>query len=207
MEFKNGNKAHLGIYHSEKSKEKMRQSILKGIKEGRIKIWNKGIKTGDLRKTSMEEISKNAKANPNYGMKNKHHSKKTKQKISLTLLGKPKSKEQIIKYKEWRKTQNPTYTSSIEIKIQDFFKQLGIEFLTHQYMPIEHGYQCDILIPSLNMVIECDGNYWHKYPIGREIDHIRTSELIEKGFKVLRLWENEIKLMNINNFKDKIMFT
>jgi very-short-patch-repair endonuclease len=80
-----------------------------------------------------------------------------------------------------------------------------IYFLTHQYIKdIEHGYQCDILIPSMNLVIECDGDYWHKYPIGRDIDRIRTSELLEKGFKVLRLWEFEIKKILIQEFKDKI---
>lgn len=99
----------------------------------------------------------------------------------------------------------PTKNSSIEIKIQNFLKQLGIEFFTHQYMKeIEHGYQCDILIPSMNLVIECDGDYWHKYPIGLERDHIRTKELIEQGFKVLRIWESEIKIMNIDDFKNKI---
>ena len=71
-------------------------------------------------------------------------------------------------------------------------------------MKIEHGYQCDILIPSMNLVIECDGNYWHKYPIGLEKDHIRTKELLEKGFKILRLWESEIILMDINEFKLKL---
>jgi len=99
----------------------------------------------------------------------------------------------------------PVKDSSIEVKIQNFLKQLGIEFFTHQYMKeIEHGYQCDILIPSMNLVIECDGDYWHKYPTGREIDHIRTSELLEKGFKVLRLWECEIRVMDINKFKESL---
>jgi len=92
----------------------------------------------------------------------------------------------------------------IEVKIQNFLKQLGIEFFTHQYMKIKHGYQCDILIPSMNLVIECDGNYWHKYPIGNDIDHIRTNELIQKGFKVLRLWEHNIKLMTLENFSTKL---
>ncbi len=104
-----------------------------------------------------------------------------------------------------RATQKfPLIDSSIEVKIQNFLKELGIEFFTHQYMKIDHGYQCDILIPSMNMVIECDGNYWHKYPAGLDKDHIRTRELIEKGFKVLRLWESEIKQMSLNDFKIKI---
>ena len=110
----------------------------------------------------------------------------------------PEVKEKISKSRA--KQITPIKDTTIEVKIQNFLKQLNIEYFTHQYMNIEHSYQCDILIPSLNLVIECDGDYWHKYPIGREIDKIRTSELIEKGFKVLRLWENEIRAMNLNNF-------
>ena len=73
-------------------------------------------------------------------------------------------------------------------------------------MKIEHGYQCDILIPSEKLVIECDGDYWHKYPIGLEKDHVRTKELIEKGFKVLRLWEKDIKNMKLKEFKEKLLW-
>jgi len=99
----------------------------------------------------------------------------------------------------------PLKDSNIEVKIQNYLKELEIEYLTHHYIKeIEHGYQCDILIPSLKMVIECDGDYWHKYPIGNDIDKIRTSELLEKGFKVLRLWEHEIKKMNVEDLKMKI---
>lgn len=95
----------------------------------------------------------------------------------------------------------PVKDTKIEVKIQMFLKELGYNFFTHQYIKeIEHGYQCDILIPALNLIIECDGNYWHNYPIGKEIDNIRTKELIKKGFKVLRLWEHDINQMTINQF-------
>lgn len=114
--------------------------------------------------------------------------------------------ENLIKIRQARAKQIlPFKDTSIEVKIQNFLKDLNLEFFTHQYIKeIEHGYQCDILIPSMGMVIECDGDYWHKYPIGREIDHIRTSELIEKGFKVLRLWEREINKMNVKQFGERI---
>jgi len=105
--------------------------------------------------------------------------------------------------KENRKTQVfPLQDSLIEVKIQNFLKELNIEFFTHQYMnQIEHSYQCDIFIPSMNMILECDGDYWHKYPIGKEIDMIRRQELIAKGFNVISLWESQIKEMNLNNFE------
>lgn len=100
----------------------------------------------------------------------------------------------------------PKKDTSIEIKIQNQLRELGYDFFTHQYMKeIEHRYQCDILIPSLNLVIECDGNYWHKYPVGNDIDHIRTSELVSKGFKVLRLWELDIRKMSLDDLRNKIL--
>ena len=119
----------------------------------------------------------------------------------------------------------PVKDTSIEIKLQTFLKKLNLDFFTHQYMRITNGYQCDILIPSMNLVIECDGDFFHANPKiysadfvrfpnsgdkrkARDIwerDRIRTEELIQKGYNVLRLWESEIKVMNINNFKQKIM--
>lgn len=98
----------------------------------------------------------------------------------------------------------PVKDSSIEVKIQNFLKELKIEFQTHKYINIEHAYQCDIFIPSMNLIIECDGVYWHNYPYGREIDKIRTKELKEAGFNVIRLWETEINEMKLNDFKDLI---
>jgi very-short-patch-repair endonuclease len=142
-----------------------------------------------------------------------HHTEDTKKIIGLGAkkgikpfnYGKIMTKED---YPNWgwrtsRKNQIfPLKDSLIEIKIQNFLKALNIEFFAHNYMNINHAYQCDIFIPSMNLVIECDGKYWHNYPVGRDIDKIRTSELIGKGFKVLRLWEDEIKTMDLNCFKE-----
>ena len=38
----------------------------------------------------------------------------------------------------------------------------------------------------------------------KEEDYVRTKELKEMGFKVIRLWENEIKNMDLTIFKNKI---
>ncbi|MBA7550674.1 hypothetical protein ES705_43197 [subsurface metagenome] len=90
-------------------------------------------------------------------------------------------------------------------------------------MKIEHSYQCDILIPCINLIIECDGDFIHCNPAkyssdfvrfpkyetktAKEIwdlDNARTRELIEKGFNVLRLWEFEVNEMDIKEFENKI---
>ena len=129
------------------------------------------------------------------------------------------SEEKRIKIKNKRKLQIfPIKDTSIEVKIQKFLTQLQIEYFTHKYMHIEHGYQCDIFIPvqkgiMQKTIIECDGDYWHGNPIIYPIpinetqrlalikDKIRTKELKVKGFRVIRLWENEIKQMNLEELK------
>ncbi len=157
------------------------------------------------------------KNNPMYG---KHPSEETKSKMSERQLGKPKSESHKQKLREARAKQIfPVKDTSIEIKIQNFLKRLHIEFYTHYYVnQIKSKYQCDILIPTQNriiqkIIIECDGCYWHGCPIcdlkshknlknQKERDKLRTKELQEKGFKVIRLWEHEIKVMELNDMKN-----
>jgi very-short-patch-repair endonuclease len=129
------------------------------------------------------------------------------------------AKELKNKIKEARKNQIfPKNDTQIEIKIQNYLKELNIEFFTHYYTKeINHAYQCDILIPVQNninkkTIIECDGDYWHgnpnKYILPNEFqlkqieeDKTRTEELIDQGFRVIRLWESDIKQLNINTFQ------
>ena len=220
-----------GHFVSEKTK---RKAVETRMKNGSYIAWNKGTKKKFYCMDCGKEISSyNINCIKCAGLKRKGVSptEKSIEKNRLAHLGRknPKTKEAIInqrkslinfyktkegfkkreraskRFKKIRKTFTiPVKDTSIEIKIQNFLKQLGISFFTHQYMKIRHGYQCDILIPIMNLVIETDGNYWHKYPVGLEKDHIRTQELIEKGFKVLRLWEYEIKDMDLNNFKERL---
>jgi len=164
-----------------KKKGKIPKNIVAG--------WNKGLKLNEEQKTKLNSYLKRYYETHSIWNKNGHHNEETKRLI------KNKRATQIL----------PKQDTSIEIKIQNFLKQLNITFFTHQYIKeIQHGYQCDILIPSMKLVIECDGDYWHKFPIGRDIDKIRTSELISKGFKVLRLWEHEINIMDLNKFEERL---
>lgn len=139
--------------------------------------------------------------------KGKKFSKEYKTKISKGTKKAMYSNPEIInKIKSFRAKQIlPKKDTSIEIKIQTFLKQLGIEFFTHQHIKnIEHNYRCDILIPSKNIIIECFGNYWHEYPIGREVDKIRCNELRKVGYKLFVFWENEIKVMELDDLKNEL---
>ena len=130
-----------------------------------------------------------------------------------------------IKLREYRiKQVFPIQDTKIEVKIQNFLNELGIEFFAHQHISeIRYGYQCDIFIPKQDRIlqktiIECDGDYWHGNPelkdfrlfskkikIQRCLDFEKTAQLEEQGFRVIRLWEHEIKPMEINQFKEKLI--
>lgn len=169
------------------------------------KVWNNGLTkdNNDILKKMSFKVSENAKINSNYGMKNKHHSYITKMKM------REKRAHRIYPFKD----------TSIELKIQTYLKILGIEFITHFYVKgIEHGYQCDIFIPSIKTIIECDGDYWHGNPSifapdqlnerqkrQKFDDDLRNKELISKGYKLIRLWEKDIKIMDVNKFNELLI--
>lgn len=139
-------------------------------------------------------------------------------------LGKNRSEETIRKIKETRKNIiMPLKDSKPEKRVQAFLTELNIEFEKHKWMEIPHAYRCDVFIPSMNLIIESDGDFIHcnperysedfiPFPSKRitakerwELDRNRTSELQEAGFKVLRLWEHEINKMTIEQFKERLI--
>ena len=131
--------------------------------------WNKGL-TKEIDERVMKSSKKCSETEkiqyqiygrkPSFGFLGKKHSIKWKKEQSKRFSGNknPSKREEVkIKIREARKKQIcPVKDTSIEIKIQNFLKQLNMEFYTHQYINIKHGYQYDILIPSMNLIIECD---------------------------------------------------
>ncbi len=179
---------------TKKTKNKIRKTMKrKGIRPKEIYSgvpWNKGKKTGQkVWNKGLVGVQESNKKGKNYEeLYGKERSNKYKQQI------KERRKHQIF----------PVKDTTIEVKLQEFLKQLKIEFVTHQYMNIKSGYQCDFMIPkqegiAKKTIIEAFGNYWHRYPLSREVDIQRCTELREKGWRVLVFWENEIRVMEVND--------
>lgn len=80
--------------------------------------------------------------------------------------------------------------TSIERKIKRELELRQIEF--RQNVPIEGIANVDFLLPKENIIIECDGDYWHNLPGVPERDAFKTKKLKEVGYEVFRFWEHEI---------------
>lgn len=84
--------------------------------------------------------------------------------------------------------------SSIEIIVQKQLDSLGIRYLQQKHVSDgERDYWLDFYIPSLKLVIECNGDYWHNLPERKERDK-RLKEYVEStGRRIVFIWEHEIK--------------
>lgn len=80
-----------------------------------------------------------------------------------------------------------TNTSKNELEIMFelmlIFKEINPE--NHIVKVNSKIYRVDILIPSLKLIIEYDGSFWHKNKLKKDLE--KTSNLLSAGFQVLRL--------------------
>lgn len=97
------------------------------------------------------------------------------------------------------KQQNMKEPTSIEKIIYNFLKFKGIIFERQKL--INNKFLVDAYIPQLNLVIECDGDYWHSLDNVKKRDKAKNAYLTKCGFNLLRLTETEI---NNNDFIGRI---
>lgn len=84
-----------------------------------------------------------------------------------------------------------TEQTAIEKVVASVLDELGV---TYETQKVFGHFVCDFYIPSVNLVIEADGDYWHNKPEVKKRDRMKNYFLMVKvGLKLLRLWEHEIK--------------
>lgn len=90
--------------------------------------------------------------------------------------------------------------TSIELKVGQFLLSNGILGFNWQYL-VNEKFLVDFYIPSYNLIIEADGDYWHGLPIVQGRDKAKNAYLIKCGYNLVRVTETEI---NNGTFKEKI---
>ena len=214
------------------SPERKKQISLESKRQVKLCIEN-NIPYGNFGNKLSEEVRRNMSVNRMGKSKGYEHAEKLRTQIILInkseshrKLVKEKMKGRIFSDKTLQKMRlaprnlSMKIYSSIHKKICDFLTELNIDFVKEKHFPqITNSYFCDVFIPKYNLIIECDGDYWHCNPLKWsedryhtlkkktakqiwDIDRCRTQDLEKIGYKVLRIWETDIKTMDIESFSN-----
>lgn len=83
--------------------------------------------------------------------------------------------------------------SSIELKVKAQLDELGIKYVQQKWVNDgKRNYALDFYIPSLKLVIECNGDYWHSFPDKIERDKSLEKYVKSTGRNIVFIWEHEI---------------
>lgn len=106
-----------------------------------------------------------------------------------------------------RKKKHPQYgTSKLEEDFaKNFLDKLGIDYV-YQFEAKDIGRFFDFFVPSIRLIIEIDGDFWHGNPEKYKEDELRghqkhtqrvdehkTKWALMRGIPVLRFWESDIR--------------
>lgn len=105
---------------------------------------------------------------------------------------------------ERNKKPHPEYgTSKLEDRFaRNFLERLGIRYERQYYAESVKRYY-DFFLPDYNVLIECDGDYYHGYGVAyeemspmqkrnRRVDEIKNAWAGEHGIVLIRIWEHDI---------------
>lgn len=92
--------------------------------------------------------------------------------------------------------QNKKGLNKLELAGQKILKEIGVEF--QEQVLMFNKFLVDVLIPSKNIIIQWDGEYWHTKPKRVLLDKSQDAYFKKCGYKVLRITDKEIK----NNIKE-----
>jgi very-short-patch-repair endonuclease len=88
------------------------------------------------------------------------------------------------------KQKLPTIDTSIEIKVEEWLNENQIEYI-HPFN-LGNRFQCDFYLPTVNLIVECDGEYWHSREDMKKRDKAKDCYAKKCGYEILRLPEREI---------------
>lgn len=196
----------LGMKFSEETREKMRNSNNKAwFKKGQVSL-RKGKKFGPMSPEQKQRWSKMFKGRVlteewkqkigranSIALKGNKLSLETRQKLSEAHKNNLKSHEyyqKIGSLSAIKQSHQNGYTS-IEKYVYEQLEKGGIAY--EKQVLINDKFTVDAFIPSLNLAIEVDGDYWHSLPQHQLRDKAKNGYLAKLGLKILRIKESEVK--------------
>ena len=82
--------------------------------------------------------------------------------------------------------------TNLEFDVASVLEFLGYEY-EYNHLVTELSIVVDFYIEAVNLMIEADGKYWHTKPGIPEKDQKRDDDLINLGYKIIRIKEEDVK--------------
>lgn len=146
------------------------------------------------------QLSERHKKNISKASKGKIFTEETRAKMSLAKRCNPKRSEYYRKIGLKGISVQQANSTSIERIVYDFLLSQGVIFEKQKI--INERFIVDIYVPDHNLIIECDGEYWHTLDRVAKKDKAENAYLDKCGFSLIRLTEQEIKN---GSFKERLV--
>ena len=202
------------VYSSEDLKLKRKNRVKKATQTQEYKKRQSELMT-KVYKNNPEEYVKSRKRIPTSWMKKSNYERWN------ILFGKEVADK---KMEDWI-SKNKLPCNSKDTKPERLFA-LILDMLNIKYekqKPVKK-YKCDFYIPEYNLIVEIDGDYWHANPkkykaddiIGPskktaqkiwESDKLKTLDIMNKGYNVLRYWASDLKSTTHEKIFEDIVHT
>ncbi len=179
LNWRRGLKGNIGNQNNPEAREKSSKTKIKQYQSGKLVHWHIG------KKGYMTAWNKNLplEMQPFYG------------------------KTQSAKQKQMMHENNPNkyvtnFTKPEKLLMQELNKR-DIRYEHHKFLklPCQNRFVDFFIEP--NIIIECDGDYWHDYPNGLLKDDFKDFIASNKNYITLRFWEHEIN-KDVSNCGDYI---
>ena len=112
------------------------------------------------------------------------HSEESKKKMSKS--GK-------LSYLSGNRKLGGIFDTSIELIMENALCELNVYYIKQYPIIINNLFtKPDFFLPDHNVIIECDGDYWHNRKDVKKIDKLKDFLWASEGYKVIRFWEHNI---------------
>lgn len=153
-----------------------------------LKFRNTGCKrTAETRKHVSEGVKRSYINNP--GLRNERSSSNKACWDSMSDEDKAKRYSKGLKIMQLHAQQ--AKVSSIELKVKRQLEELGVRFI-HQKQIADGKFILDFYIPSIKLVVECNGDYWHNLEDRKQRDRELKEYVLSTGRDIIFIWEHEI---------------
>lgn len=94
------------------------------------------------------------------------------------------------------------YQSSIEFKLEQILIKNNIQYIKNHRIG---SFKPDFVIPDHNLVIECNGLYWHSDAINKDRNYHKNKQLEYSNHQYKSLFFNEDEILNKSHIIDSII--